>query len=65
MRKSNKTFSPGEISKGSGQIEIVGPRGGKVAGGERTISKGERFPPTPKKGQKFIVSDRTKNESGF
>jgi len=61
---AKRTFKPGEISPGSGQVKLVGPRGGKT-GQERTITKGEPFPPTPKPGQKYVVVDSTKNKSGF
>ena len=59
-----KKYKSGEISPGSGQVEIVGPRGGRT-GKERTVVKGEPFPPTEKKGQKFVPVDGTKNKSGF
>jgi hypothetical protein len=62
---SNKLYKPGEISPGSGQVEIVGPRGGNAGGVERTVVKGEPFPPTPEKGQKYMPVDGTKNKSGF
>jgi hypothetical protein len=50
----------GEIAKTSGQYPIVGPRGGK-SGEERTVVKGEPFPPTPKSGQAFGKPDKTKH----
>ncbi len=50
----------GEIAKTSGQYPIVGPRGGKT-GEERTVVKGEPFPPTPKSGQTFGKPDKTKH----
>ena len=37
----------------------VGSRGGKT-GVERTIVKGEPFPPTLQKGQSYIMNDLTK-----
>lgn len=43
----NNLFKPGEIVPQSGQYEIVGPRGGKKEGKERTCTKGEHFPPIP------------------
>lgn len=55
-----KIHKPGEKSGRSGQYGIVGPRGGKT-GEERTIVKDEPFPPTPKKGQGFILVDPTKH----
>ena len=60
---AKKTYKPGETAPASGQYEIVGPRGGRT-GEERTVVKNEPMPPTPEKGQKFIIVDRTKNKSG-
>jgi len=57
---AKKTYSPGEIAPESGQYEIVGPRGGRT-GKERTVVKGEPMPPTPQKGQKYIIVDPTKH----
>lgn len=51
---------PGEIAKESGQYPIIGPRGGKT-GEERTVVKGEPFPPTPKLGQTYGKPDKTKH----
>ena len=59
-----KVYKPGEISPGSGQVEIIGPRGGRT-GIERTVVKGEPMPPTLKKGQVYRPVDSTKNKSGF
>ena len=56
-------LKPGEKSPFSGQVEIIGPRGGRT-GEERTITKGERLPPTPEAGQAYRISDRSKNKSG-
>ncbi len=58
---ANKTYKPGEKVPDSGQAEIVGPRGGNT-GEERTVVKGEPFPPTPKKGQEYIITDKTKHK---
>ncbi len=58
-------LKPGEKSPGSGQVEIVGPRGGKTKHGERTTVKGNPLPPTPEPGQKYKPVDGTKNKSGF
>jgi len=60
----NTLYKPGQKSPGSGQVEIIGPRGGKT-GEERTVVKNEPFPPTPKAGQKYKPVDSTKNKSGF
>ena len=53
---------PGEIATTSGQYEIIGPRGGRT-GDERTVVRGEPFPPTPEKGQQYILVDPTKHKS--
>ncbi|MBT6690395.1 YjzC family protein [archaeon] len=58
-----KTFKPGQKAPRSGQYGIVGPRGGKT-NEERTVTKGEPLPPTPKSGQKFTLDDPTKHKSG-
>jgi len=60
---SNKTYKPGEKAPYSGQYGIIGPRGGNT-GTERTVVKGEPFPPTQRPGQKFIMNDPTHNKSG-
>ncbi|MCZ7596269.1 MAG: hypothetical protein M5U16_16310 [Hyphomicrobium sp.] len=60
---SKKVYRPGNEVPRSGQVEIVGPRGG-LTGEERTVVKGERMPPTPGAGQGFVYSDLTKNKSG-
>jgi len=59
----NDVFKPGQKVERSAQVEIVGPRGGRT-GEERTVVKGEPFPPTPKAGQGYIVVDPTKNGAG-
>jgi len=51
---------PGEICPTSGQWEILGPKGGRTRK-ERTVVEGEPFPPTPERGQKFRLVDRTKH----
>lgn len=51
---------PGEKAKVSGQYPVVGPRGGDT-GAERTVVKGEPFPPTPKPKQGYGKPDRTKH----
>lgn len=55
-----KTFSPGQKAETSGQYEITGPRGGET-GKERTVTKGEPFPPTPEAGQRYKLVDETKH----
>jgi hypothetical protein len=54
------TYKPGEKAPRSGQYEIVGPRGGRT-GDERTVVRREPLPPTPEKGQKYIIVDPTKH----
>lgn len=51
---------PGQRVPKSGQAEIIGPRGGRT-GKERTVVKGEPFPPTPSPGQKYKIVDPTKH----
>jgi hypothetical protein len=58
-----KTYKPGEVVPESGQAEITNSRG-QGTGEERTVTKGERFPPTPKPGQKYRVVDPTKHRGG-
>ncbi len=55
-------YKPGQKAPQSGQYGIVGPRGGKT-GEERTIVRNEPFPPTPQKGQRYILNDPTKHKS--
>lgn len=57
MRKS---FKPGEITKRSGQYEIIGPRGGKT-GEEVTSVKGKPLPPARKSGITYKLVDPTKH----
>ena len=54
---------PGTTATRSGQYEIVGPRGGRT-GAERTVTRGEPLPPTPKPGQGYILTDPTNNGAG-
>ena len=58
---SKKTYKPGEKVPHSGQAKIIGPRGGRT-GNEVTVTQGEPFPPTPQKGQKYIIVDPTKHK---
>jgi len=55
-----KKHRPGEKATRSGQYGIEGPRGGDT-GKERTVTRGEPFPPTPKPGQKYVLVDPTKH----
>lgn len=57
-------FKPGQTAPASGQYEIVGPRGGDAGGAERTVTRGEPLPPTPRPGQQFRLADPSKNGAG-
>ncbi len=52
-------YRPGQTAPKSGQYGIVGPRGGDT-GRERTVVKGEPFPPTPTPGQTYVLVDPTR-----
>ncbi|MFW2831142.1 YjzC family protein [Sphingomonas sp. ID0503] len=56
----SKPFKPGQSAPRSGQYEIVGPRGGRT-GEERTVTRGEPLPPTPKPGMGYELVDPTKH----
>jgi len=56
-----EVFKPGQIAETSGQYEIVGPRGGQT-GDERTVTKNEPLPPTPKSGMGYRLVDPTKHK---
>ena len=55
-----KIHKPGSKANVSGQYGIIGPRGGNT-NKERTVVKGEPFPPTPKPNQKYVLKDKTKH----
>lgn len=57
------SYKPGQDAPRSGQYVIVGPRGG-VTGEERTSTRGNPLPPTPKAGQTYRLVDATKNGAG-
>lgn len=56
----SKTMKPGQPAPKSGQYGLVGPRGGDT-GKERTVTKGEPLPPTPKPGMGYKLNDPTKH----
>lgn len=58
-----KTYKPGTKAPVSAQVEIIGPRGGRT-GEERTVVRNEPFPPTPKPGQSYAITDKTRNRTG-
>ena len=57
----SKTFKPGEKAPMSVQYGIKGPRVVDT-GKERTVVKNEPMPPTPEKGQKYVLKDKTKTK---
>ena len=59
-----RELKPGEKAPASGQYEIIGPRGG-ATGNERTVTKGEPLPPTPKSGETYVLVDKTKHKTGY
>ncbi|TFF08664.1 hypothetical protein EQW79_011400 [Cellulosimicrobium terreum] len=59
----SSTQKPGERAQRSGQVEIVGPRGGRT-GEERTVIRNKPLPPTPRAGQQYQMVDPTKNGAG-
>jgi hypothetical protein len=53
-KKLMGTLKPGEVAPDSGELVEVGPRGGKLPNGRRTvIERGETVPPTSEKGNQF------------
>jgi hypothetical protein len=60
VTSNNKGLRPGDETPQSGQYGIFGPRGGDT-GKERTSTKGNTLPPTPKPGQTYRLVDKTKH----
>jgi hypothetical protein len=56
---NNSGLRPGESAPRSGQYVQVGPRGG-LTGAERTVTRGEPMPPTPKPRMTYQLVDPTK-----
>jgi transcriptional regulator with XRE-family HTH domain len=56
-----KGLRPGQIAPQSGQYQQIGSRGGR--GKEVTMVRGEPFPPTPNKGQTYILIDPVEGEN--
>lgn len=54
-------YFPGEFCTVSGQYDIVYANG-RLTGVERGINAGDPFPPTEKKGQKYLLVDPTKTK---
>ncbi|WP_173363455.1 hypothetical protein [Clavibacter michiganensis] len=57
---ASSPLTSGDPTPRSGQYEIRGPRGGHT-GEERTSTRGNPLPPTPKPGQTFTFVDPTKH----
>ena len=55
-QREKKYFKPGEKADMSGQYK------NNKTEREVTVTKGEPFPPTPEKGQKYVLVDRTKHK---
>jgi hypothetical protein len=53
-------YKPGQTVPKSGQAEIIGPQGGRT-GDERTVTRGEPFPPTPQPKQTYEIVDTTRH----
>jgi hypothetical protein len=53
-------LKPGMAAQASGQYEIIN-RVGNRTGVERTVTKGEPLPPTPRSGQSYRLADKTKH----
>lgn len=60
---AKQPLRPGSRSPVSGQLKVVGPRGG-VSGKEITSIKGRTLPPSPAPGVTYKVTDPTNNKSG-
>ncbi|RDC58685.1 hypothetical protein AHMF7616_05362 [Adhaeribacter pallidiroseus] len=56
----SRKLTAGTPAPKSGQYQIIGPRGGK--GPERTSTKGNPLPPTPKAGSFYKLVDPTKTK---
>jgi hypothetical protein len=57
----SRTLKPGQTAGRSGQYEQIGPRGG-ATGVERTVTRGEPLPPTPRPGMGYKLVDPTKHK---
>lgn len=55
-----KRLKPGQRADTSGQYGIT-DKNGRLTGIERTVTKGEPLPPTPKPGQGYRLVDPTKH----
>ncbi len=53
-----KFYEPGDISPINGQVELIGCHGSRTMI-ERTVVKGEPFPPVPRRGMRYIIKEDT------
>ncbi len=60
MGTKTALFSPGQTCPKSGQWGIYWVSNGVYTGRERTVVKGEPFPPTPSAGQGYALRDATR-----
>ncbi len=56
-------YKPGQPAPVSGEYEIKGSRGGDT-GKERTAIQGKPLPPTPKRGQGYVIYRPAHNGAG-
>jgi len=56
IKEEKRYFKPGETAEVSGQYKNIKTRK------EVTVTKGEPFPPTPNKRQRYMLVDRTKHK---
>jgi hypothetical protein len=61
MPKATKGLALGTPAPASGQYKLKGPRGGDL-GREVTCVEGRRLPPTPMRGGRYSLADRTKHK---
>lgn len=57
---AGKVLKPGHKAPVSGQYAII-DKDGRDTGVERTVVEGEPLPPTPQKGQTFVLKDKTRH----
>lgn len=58
---TRQRYKSGEEVPHSGQYGVLGPRGGDL-NKEVTVTKGEPFPPTQARGQRYVLNDPTKHK---
>ena len=63
QKAQTQRFKPGEVAPFSGQYALIDASGERTAE-ERTIVRGEPFPPAPTTGMQYAPSDASKNGAG-